>query len=237
MKNCFSPGVSSQNDMSLAELARLRRGCYRFSGALFLYPNEERLANLLAAAGELQKGSDSLAVFPFFRPWQRLLATLQKLTGDGTEVEEEYVRLFLVNPYAPPYESFYIDPQRQSTGWITAQLAHEYTEKGLTLSSSLQKPPDHVAVELEFMAFLCTLEAQAWEREASEEGLQVLEWQRAFLSQHLARWFPAFMRQVAMADGEGLYAVTAEAAGAFIHHDWDLIALLTERLGAVESVS
>jgi len=91
-------------------------------------------------------------------------------------------------------------------------------------------------VELEFMAFLCSLEAQSWERNALKEGFQVLERQRAFLSQHLDRWFSAFVRQVAVAEQEGLYAVIAEAAHAFIHHDQDLVALLLERLRAGRDV-
>jgi TorA maturation chaperone TorD len=97
------------------------------------------------------------------------------------------------------------------------------------LSPSLKELPDHAAVELEFMAFLCSREARTREEEALEEGLQVLEQQRAFLDQHLGRWFPAFARQVARAGGEGLYAVTAEAAHAFVHHDQDWVALILER--------
>jgi anaerobic sulfite reductase subunit A len=225
MKSRLASEVSRQHDMGLMELARLRQGCYRFFGALFLYPDEERLTNLTTATGELQEVSESLAAFPFFGPWRRLLTTLQGLT-DGESIEGEYTRLFVVNPAAPLYESFYIDPKRRATGWITAQLAREYTERGLALSPSLRKPPDHVAVELEFMAYLCGLEAQTWQREASEEGIQLLEGQHAFLGQHLARWFPAFTRQVAAADQKGLYAATVEAADAFIHHDRDLVDLL-----------
>jgi TorA maturation chaperone TorD len=210
------------------ELAHLRQGYYRFSGALFLYPDEERLVNLVGAAKELQKEGDSLAVFPFFGPWRLLLATLQELT-DAEEVEEEYVRLFVVNPQAPPYESSYLDPRRRATGWITAGLAREYTEMGLAQSPSVQEPPDHVAVELEFMASLCSLEKQTWEREAPEEACQLLQSQRGFLGSHLERWFPAFARQVAAAGRDGLYVLAAEAAGALIHHDRDLVDLLLQR--------
>jgi TorA-specific chaperone len=228
MKSRLASEVSRQNDKGLMELAHLRQGYYRFSGALFLYPDEERLGNLVGAARELQNESNFLAVFPFFGPWRRLLATLQELT-DAEEVEEEYVRLFVVNPQAPPYESSYLDPRRRATGWITAGLAREYIERGLALSPSLQEPPDHVAVELELMSFLCNLEAQAWERGDLKEASQVLRSQRGFLGLHLERWFPAFARQVAAAGRDGLYVLAAEAAGALIHHDRDLVDLLLQR--------
>lgn len=222
--------VSCQDDIGVAELARLRQGCYRFAAALFLYPGQGRLTKLAAASGELQRRGDSLVAFPFFGLWQRLLTTLHGLVEGGTaKVEEDYMRLFLVNPQALPYESFYLDPQRRATGWILAQLEGEYAKRGLALSPSLQETPDHVAVELEFMAFLCDLEAQAWERRDLRESCQALKWQHGFLDQHLKCWFPAFARQVAAADHEGLYALAAEAANAFIQHDRDLTALLLGR--------
>ncbi len=148
-------------------------------------------------------------------------------------MQQEYVRLFLINPdgaVCQPYESFYLDPDRQAAGWIAAQVEREYVAAGLRLSPSLRELPDHAAVELEFMAFLCSREAWAWEDEALEAGRQVLEHERAFLDQHLRRWFPAFTWRVARAAGDGLYAMTAEAAYAFVHHDRDLVALLLERV-------
>jgi TorA maturation chaperone TorD len=92
-------------------------------------------------------------------------------------------------------------------------------------------------VELEFMAFLCSLEAQAWEREASKEGIEILEWQQDFLGQHLGRWFSAFVRQLAAVASESFYAVAAIASGAFIHHDRDLVTLLLEGAPAATTVS
>ena len=235
MKIPLAPRFSHEHSVGLAELARLRQGCYRFFGAMFLYPDEGRLADLAVAARDFQGVSESLAAFPFFGPWKRLLAALPRVAGRGSaRVEGNYVRLFLVNPAAPLYESFYLDPGRQATGWITAQLAGEYAERGLVLSRSLREPPDHAAVELEFMAYLCSLEAQAWEDASSSEGIRTLRWQLDFLGKHLGHWFSAFIRQVAEADPEGLYAIAAEAAGAFIHHDRDLVAVLLERSRAVE---
>jgi TorA maturation chaperone TorD len=216
-------------------LARFRQIAYRLFGSLFLYPDEARLATLMEVARELLSQSEPLAAFPFFGRWRRLLATLT--TADGrsltTIVPQKYVRLFRANSDGAlclPYESFYLDPQRKAAGWIAAQLEREYAAAGLALSPFLRELPDHVAVELEFMAFLCGREAEAWEEEALEKGLRVLERQRTFLGEHLGRWFPAFTRQVAVADQGGLYAVAAEAAAAFVHHDRDLVALLLEQV-------
>ncbi len=230
-----------QDDLSLAELARLRQAAYRLFGALFLYPDESRLTALVVAAGALQEAGESLAIFPFFGSWQRLLTALTLTPGRGrghapltVDVQQEYVHLFLVNPdgpLCPPYESFYLDPDREAAGWIPAQLEREYATAGLMLSPRLKEQPDHAAVELEFMAYLCDQEAQAWEEEVLEGAFQVLERQRAFLTGHLGRWFPAFTRRLTLVAEESLYGVTAAAAHAFVHHDRDLVALLLESAG------
>ncbi len=200
---------------------------YRLSGGLFLYPDEGRLRRLQAEAEALCRQSPSLAVFAFFGPWQRMLDALRM--GAAEEIQNEYTRLFLINPEAPPYESFYLDPLGQAGGLAAAQLAREYAEAGLELSPFLKEPPDHAAVELEFMAFLCDGEAQAWTAGVPEEAMQILSRQRRFIAGHLGRWVPSFARRIIRPRPAGFYALVAGAAEAFVHHDADLIGLLLQR--------
>ena len=219
----------------VVETARLRRGAYRLLASLFLYPNEQRLDSLVPLARDFQGNGPSLTRLAFYGSWQRLLIALQALsTEDQTaEIEDAFVRLFLVNARAPLLESSYLDPHREVAGWIAAQLSREYAEQGLVLSPAMPLIPDHLAVELEFMAFLCTREIDSWTDEAVEEGLQTLSWQQDFLDRHLTRWCSPFAGRVANADGEGLYAVAARAADAFIQHDLDLIVMLQDRIQTI----
>lgn len=232
--------MNRQDVAGMASLARLRQMVYRLFSTLYLYPDAERLATLAQAAGNLQQETEFVAVFPFFLSWRRLLTTLHGLTADEIAlVEKDYVRLFHVNlngMQCLPYESFYLDPKRQAMGWNIAQLECEYAASGLRLSPSLKELPDHAAVELEFMAFLCDREAETWEKEAWQAGFRVLERQRSFLHRHLGRWFPVFARKVAIAVSGQLYGVTSKAADAFIHHDRDLVTLLLERFRAAEGL-
>jgi TorA maturation chaperone TorD len=134
-----SPFLScSPAPLLLAELARLRQATYRLLGALFLYPDEARLAALAEAARALQNQGEFLAAFPFWGPWQRLLTALTSAdpstalrlrSGQGSgrrrqlptvAVQQEYARLFLTNTggvLCLPYESCYLDPNRQAAGW------------------------------------------------------------------------------------------------------------------------
>lgn len=221
----------------LAVVAQLRQAAYRLFSTLLLYPDEERLAALATAAGELQDQSEFWAAFPFFGQWSRLLSSLQGLEEwETAKVQQQYVRLFMINPGGLPclpYESYYVEPEGQATGWIAVQVEREYAAAGLVLAPSLKELPDHAAVELEFMAFLCHREACAWGTEVMKEGIYSLERQAAFLDRHLLQWFPEWARQVMRVDGDGIYTVVAEAAGSFVSCDRDLVSILLDRFQAV----
>ena len=217
-----------------AALASARAAAYRLFAALLLYPDTERLGRLQTTAGELRRHDDALATFAFYGPWRRLLIALQELTTeDAAALQTEHVRLFSTDPSGTPcfpYESCYVAPGGQERGWLTARLQHTYAFAGLRLAPSLNENPDHAAVELEFMAYLCGQEADAWEHAARDDGLRALKRERSFLRHHLGRWFGMFARQVQRRAAVPLYAMTAEAADAFIQHDHDLVNALLGQL-------
>ena len=219
--------------MHLRELVSFRQIAYRILSMVLLYPDEERLNRLASVARELGNRKESLTGFAFFSQWNRILDSLQGLKNRKAEdLQGEYIRTFMVNPEgapALPYESVYMNPEGWARGWITAQLEGEYAAAGLSLSLSLKELPDHAAVELEFMAFLCGEEAQAWEKKDLTKGIQVLERQLDFLGHHLSGWFPEFARRVCIADSGGIYPPLVEMAEAFITHDRDLLPILLER--------
>ncbi len=217
--------------MHLEDLAGLRQMAYRLFSSILLYPDEEHLDTVEAAAIGLHKQSLSMVRFAFFHQWQRLLTSLADLPNQHI-LEEEYVRVFMHSlEKAPclPYESVYMDPGGQAAGWILAVLEQEYAAAGLALSPSRKELPDHVAVELEFMAFLCRQEVDAWNGEVVKDAVEALEHQAAFLDRHLTRWLPEWARQVATADGGGVYYVVAETARAFVNHEQDMIDILLDK--------
>ncbi len=222
-KETISFPFFSSLPLSELELARTRQVIYQLFGSLFLYPNGDRLAKLQMAAQELLKEDDLWSVFPFRASWLRLLNCLAALpAGENVSVEEEYVQLFSVNPKAIPNESVYINPEGGACGLIIAHLEDEYTAAGLALSPAAVEAPDHIAVELEFMAFLCDQEVQAWETGADEATVQVRRQQSDFLNKHLKKWFPGFARSTKAANPVHLYGIVIEAAFFFLRHELDL---------------
>lgn len=109
----------------------------------------------------------------------------------SSELMLAYTRLFVGprKPVAYPYESVYIEGQ---LGGITCeQVRRFYAEAGLRLSKTQQELPDHISVELAFMAYLAeqeqadTAQTQLWRHK-----------QRRFLHDHLARWLPTFWQKL-----------------------------------------
>jgi DMSO reductase family type II enzyme chaperone len=124
----------------------------------------------------------------------------------------EYTRLFIGPGHlpAPPYESVHRQdvPELERglvMGRSTVDARRQYAEAGLQLSPDFTDLPDHIAVELEFMYFLCTKEAEAWQVQDGEAALQRRAAEHAFLSQHLSKWVPVFCQAVTQATQEEFY--------------------------------
>lgn len=225
--------MSSPDLTILADLAQLRQVAYRLFASLFLYPDEERLATLAEVAGALQEQRHLLPALASSGAWQRLLAGLTTPGGcpPVAEMQPEYIRLFVVSPGGvpcPPYESCYVEAGGRVTGWLLVEVEQHYAAAGLALAPSLGELPDHVAVELEFMSYLCGRAASECEAGRVGDSLQWLHLQLAFLREHLGRWFPNLARRVTGADTQGFYALVAEATQDLVEHDR---ALLQEMLG------
>ena len=87
-------------------------------------------------------------------------------------LEQEFTRLFLGpgRPVAHPYESVYREGRMM--GETTLDVRRRLAEEGLTANG--QRLPDHVAIELAFMAHLTAREALAWDAGDSDEAVSKL---------------------------------------------------------------
>lgn len=122
---------------------------------------------------------------------------LRSLSDDEARLvlEVEYNRLF-VGPgevMAPPYESYY-ESSRVSAGrgWLRTQAERDvvqvYAECGFAMPENFVELPDHVAVELEFLALLAIREAEAWDANKREVALALQVIAAEFIVQHLGTW-------------------------------------------------
>ncbi len=112
---------------------------------------------------------------------------------------DEYERLF-VGPGqvpCPPYESFWredvpVDIRRTLMGPCTADLKRMYLDLGLQVSSRSGELPDHIAIELEAMAYALSFD------ETEPVARQIFE-------EHLVQWLPRLCRAVAHEAEQSFY--------------------------------
>lgn len=225
--------VNGDSGASLADVAKLRQQTYLLFGSLFYHPDDELVAKIAAAAGELGSMDELARDFPFHRQWSDLLGTLAGLSGEGaSELRQEYVGLFRVStaaPICPLYESAHLDRKGGQAGWIVAQVQKTYSAGGLGLSEmATGESPDHIGLELEFMSLLCEREGEARLDGRGDEVAETLVLEGSFLEQHLGRWLALLEDCIRRTAAEGsLYRQLGSATLAFVAHDRELVGALT----------
>lgn len=220
------------------ELAGFREAAYRLFSQALLYPAGERLAALATATKELTQDDHVAAQFAFYADWRRVLARVQDVGGEpDRHLEEQYIALFGVSPGGvpcPPYESAFLSANGQPDGLQMARIEAAYSEIGLVPSPDLGELPDHVAIELEFMAMLCGQEAAAWEEDDVAGAVKAMRRAKRFLDGHLSVWLPAFAHQLAAVDKNGFYRTISEGAAVFALYDRDLLAAFLDGLSRID---
>ena len=133
-------------------------------------------------------------------------------------LQVEYTRLFInavPKVPAPPYESVYLG-QNRVMGEPASRVLAAYREAGLAPSQGWREPPDHVAVELEFAAYLLERQAEAL---AAGETCQAEAWEKraqAFLEAHLWRWLPMLVERVGSSARHSFYGSLAALGAAWV---------------------
>jgi TorA maturation chaperone TorD len=212
---------------SLQDLAREREAAYRFLGTLLLPPTPAVASALPGAARALRRTGRALTRLAVWTPWLRLLDAAATVTFE--DLAADYRRRFAPRAGRSPLcESAWGPPADVPV--VIATLEREYAAAGFAPAPGCAEPPDHAAVELEFLGLLCGREAEAWAREDHQAAADALARQARFLEEHLARWFGDLGRTLAARDGAGLIALASEAAWAFIAHDRRLLPLILGRL-------
>ena len=209
-------------------VASARADIYAILFACFTPPTSELLD--AAESGALAEVlAEALAELPVqqaafqgaLRSFEALPRVLSPSGPHGTlhTLEVEYTRLFLGPglPKVPPYESVYADREEADApgplwGRTTFAVRDEYRQAGLVPHPG-SDPPDHLAAELEFVAFLSQAEAAALADGDLQEAERARQRRALFITDHLRRWAPAVAAKAAEEAGHPLY----EAAATLLH--------------------
>jgi putative dimethyl sulfoxide reductase chaperone len=147
---------------------------FKFLSRCLAFPNEAFIPALREALDRIDTHRDELLA---------LVAAFER--EEAEPLQAEYTRLFL-NGYphtiCPPYESVYLE--KRMHGEAAVAVAAAYSEWEMSVEPGLI---DHLATELEFLAFLAS--AESLDNAVSADARKASE---RFTQQHMSRWTPQF---------------------------------------------
>lgn len=168
--------------------SRIPAAFYRFLSQSFRYPKHAWLCEpyfdlLNNIVQNLNLGNDTLSLRQTY------------CNQEGLEILQiEYTRLFIhASPsvIAPPYSSVYLDQEGNLYGPSAVWVKQFYQREGFDVAGEGDLP-DHIALELEFLALLI-----------DEHKYDVSE---QFLNKHFQIWFPLFKERILNGSSNKFYS-------------------------------
>lgn len=204
---------------------------YRCLSLAFRPPQARRVARIILGAPSLL--DEILAVAPFGQLCEAraLLRQLAVELDDPTALQRrlarEYARLFADPPrgLGPPREAAHTNGRALAPATSVSAV---YAAEQFVASGSRTSAPDHITVELAFMAELCQRQYRALIAGAGDEGARLARVQQTFLEDHLRRWGSTLADAVKRATGERFYDALSIILAAWIGLDWALLRAITE---------
>lgn len=217
-------GSAESNQSATLEEQALARGLiYRFVGGAYRYPDSATRDTVQQQSQAISEALAALADSSAPRLGERF-ADLQSAAQAGTieTLEIHYVSLFghAVQGLCPLYEAEYSESdERLQQPHELSDLSAFYRAFGLGLGEKVRERVDFIAVECEFMAFLCAKQAYAEEHHDEKLAAITLDGMRKFLRDHLARWAPAAARRIIDQSQDPYYGALAHFMLAYIRDD------------------
>jgi DMSO reductase family type II enzyme chaperone len=194
---------------------------YNRLSAFYLYPDEKVYASI--AEGEwMRRFREAFQLLDekIFDDCLRAIGQAIFRTNEAEQLAmaQEYTRLFtnaFPGAIAPPCGSSYLHKEGQVPTRTISEVLRFYHEVGFNLKGDLRDFPDHIAHELEFMAFLAGEEGQA----SGNEKIKLEEVQMNFLSQFILPWVPSFCEKVAKHSLHAFYHYLGNLTKEFINFE------------------
>lgn len=134
---------------------------------------------------------------------------------DADKAGSEHYNLFGFNVF--PYASVFLDETATLGGPISQNVLSFYHGSGFDVSLESESP-DHIALQLQFLAFLCAAEEEAIQDDLVQVALSINQLQRRFLDEHLLSWLPAFAPAIRQ-QGDRFYTRLADLTlETVLHH-------------------
>jgi TorA maturation chaperone TorD len=217
-------------DLSM-ELAAARATIYEFLSASFSEPPSREILQTLVQAladpsvirlfsGGIDSAIDALRACA--------VQAIERETA-MSEVRQEFMDLFKVpgSKYVAPYESVYRDSREVEGTKVGGLLmgpsaidAQRWYRLGAAEMTDQNKElPDHIAVELGFVAYLCHKELEFASAGDDTHFQRAKEMQRDFLALHILPWFGELCDRITQKSDYTYFPSLGRFALTFVEHD------------------
>lgn len=136
----------------------------------------------------------------------------------------EFTRLFLgPGKHISPHESVHHEREDGEWGGLwgasTVEVKKFIEATGLEYRRDYSGMPDHISVELEFMAELIQTEVNFRAKGHENKARQCLLWEKRFLAKHLVPWISTFCEKIISEAESSFYIEMAALTKRFIKFD------------------
>jgi len=151
---------------------------------------------------------------------EELAATIP---GDLAPLERSHLLLFpqIESQETPGYETAYRGNEIFNHTAIMADIAGFYRAFGLEVGGAIRERPDHVTVELEFLAFVSFKEAISADNGEDEQADICADAERSFLTDHLGDWGPELGRRIGRHSDSEFFGVVGRLLDWWINYRLD----------------
>jgi TorA maturation chaperone TorD len=189
------------------EMENARASIYGFLSTLFIESlDSERLERLLSV--------DTVSHLKLLFPEGRLHEVMEevvkefsegRLSAEDVTLDFEALMRIPGPGYIYPYESSYqgrtfnngkLHWARRIYGPAAIAVQRCYREEELSVRNGSADFPDHIGVELEFMAHLCRKAAAAIKKDEGKAVMKVRDKQARFFREHLSKWAGDLSREM-----------------------------------------
>ena len=240
------PNPSTIKDSPAVERALSRSKVYLLISWSLLYPEDEEFLDYLRCGEFVEDGRtalDALGVALGAEGSQRAkdkLAALKKQLGlveeliasecvnwQLSDLQSEHRRVFsnVITLDCPPYETLFGNDHVFAQSHVMGDISGFYKAFGVELSKDIHERLDHLSVEFEFMHFLAYKESYSLCHDAPEKTQIVVDAQKKFVKNHIARWVPLFCRMLAKKADSGLFKLVADLTADWMEFETAFLAV------------
>jgi anaerobic sulfite reductase subunit A len=221
------------SDITRAEFETLisnRAGTYAFLARIYRVEADQALLERISGM-DLTTGVEEPDISEGYAILDRFVSTTTESTL--TELAVDYAKIFLGvsrGSGAFPYESVYTSEDRLFMQEARDEVLAAFRAEGLDRSDDFNEPEDHIALEFEFMAYLCQNALTAFQESEDEKALGYLEKQKAFLEEHILNWVPDFCRDVVEIAQTDFYKAAAKITHGYLNLEREIIDELLQEI-------